>query len=746
MARGQGGGNRGGKYGRVGDEADDKKDKKVKKKNNNLTIRELMLVLGPFFWPNEGTDGALINRIRSCMTWVMVACSKTCNLVAPLYISAGTNELLTGRYSEAATNIGIFCSLRFGGAFFKEAQGLVFLKVKQQAYVQLAETTFAHLHELSLNWHLTKKTGNVIRSMDRGTEAASQLVSNVFLFLGPAILECIAVIIIFFTKFNSVALGSLIIVSVVVFFIATISLTAWRKKYREATNKSDNDFHEKATDSIINFETVKYFSMESFEVVRFKQAVSSFQKYTVTTMAAGSLLNATQAFVLQVATFGALLIAGWQVHQGDMSIGNFVAVNAYVVSMFAPLQFLGYVYQGIIQGMIDVKNLSELLSESPDIKDTEGAKPIPLLAYRTKLRKPIKKVEKCHVEGCGLSLRADWKFCANCGSPVREPLDEDSYIMETDLSLKEKKSFWGGSSGKTEKSSNGSSMHGLLVDEDGLDADGMELMKLRNQNGGVDIDFNDVTFHYDEQPAHKGLKGISFHVPAGTTTAIVGHTGAGKTTISRLLFRFYDPIEGSVEMGGFDIKNYTQKSIRGCIGIVPQDTVLFNDTVLHNIRYGRYDATMEEVEAAADAAQIRTFIESLPEKWETKVGERGLKLSGGEKQRVAIARCLLKDPPVVLLDEATSALDTQTEQSVQDALQALGDSRTLLVIAHRLSTVRHAEQIIVLDNGRVAERGNHEELLEIPSGIYANLWNLQLQHREKKGSKIDLQEAVEVDT
>jgi ATP-binding cassette, subfamily B, heavy metal transporter len=372
--RGGGKGKRGGGgYGKLG--SDDKTPSK------SLTIKELMLVLGPFFWPNEGTDGAVVNRIRSTLTWVCVGLSKTCSLISPLYLSSGTNNLTHGNYSVAATNIGIFCALRFLSSFFKEMQSIVFLKVKQQAYIQLAETTFAHLHELSLNWHLTKKTGNVIRSMDRGTEAASQLVSNVFLFLGPAILECIAVCIIFFTHFKSVPLGCLIITAVAVYILNTIVVTKWRKKFREATNKHDNDFHEKATDSIINFETVKYFTMEKFEVKRFKDAVSSYQKYMVSTQAAGSFLNASQAFILNSATLGALLLAGWQVkmttfsyspsdnrdphfektisshssihpkvHTGQMDIGNFVAVNAYVSSMFAPLNFLGYIYQGIIQG------------------------------------------------------------------------------------------------------------------------------------------------------------------------------------------------------------------------------------------------------------------------------------------------------------------------------------------------------------------------------------------------------------
>jgi ATP-binding cassette, subfamily B, heavy metal transporter len=319
-------GKKGGGYGRLtGDE---------KSSSKTLTLKELMLVLGPFFWPNEGTDGALVNRIRSAMTWMMVALSKSCSLVSPLFLSAGTNALTSGKYSVAATNIAVFCSLRFGSSFFKEMQSIVFLKVKQQAYVQLAETTFAHLHELSLNWHLTKKTGNVIRSMDRGTEAASQLVSNVFLFLGPAILECIAVCVIFFTHFRSIALGILIIVAVSLYILNTIIVTTWRKKFREATNKHDNDFHEKATDSIINFETVKYFTMEKYEVERFKRAVSSYQKFMISTQFAGSLLNASQAFILNSATLGALLLAGWQVRCSSVLIS---ALHNLLTSSLLPI-------------------------------------------------------------------------------------------------------------------------------------------------------------------------------------------------------------------------------------------------------------------------------------------------------------------------------------------------------------------------------------------------------------------------
>jgi len=525
-------------------------------------------------------------------------------------------------------------------------------------------------------------------------------------------------------------------------------------------------------------ETVKYFTAEKFEVDRFSRAVSSFQQFAVSTQASGSFLNAMQALILNSATLGALLLAGWEVQHGRMEIGGFVAVQAYVTSMFAPLNFLGVVYQGIIQGMIDVKNLCELLSQEPDVVDAPYAKSIPVLRVWTHNRKarlegrPLLQMRRCSAVGCGEYLRPEWRFCAYCGSSgsdataIDDEDDEDGVAngasSPTRRTNRVKSALFNVRSGKLENS-----RHGLLDDDESGGSSssssssnaggssGVELVGSRAYKGvrdgdgdasvtstdpdtdatpamvgeGVDVEFSGVYFHYAEQPAEKGLKDVSFHVPAGTSLAVVGHTGAGKTTISRLLFRFYDPLQGEVRLGGYDVKRYTQRSVRRCIGIVPQDTVLFNDTILHNLKYGRMDATMEEVEAAADAAQIRTFIESLPEKWETVVGERGLKLSGGEKQRVAIARCLLKDPPVVLLDEATSALDTATEQSVQNALEALGRKRTVLVIAHRLSTVMNCDQIIVMDGGRVAEKGAHHELLAL-RGIYHTLWAMQLRSRD----------------
>jgi len=549
-------------------------------------------------------------------------------LFAPFYLSDAANSLLQKSWSTAVLSAFAYIALRLASQVFSNLQGIVYIKVKQQASIELQTLTFQHLHELSLNWHLSKKTGSVIKSMDRGTDAVNNLVSYLFLSLIPALSECLAVVILFFAQYQQFSLGVLIFSGIVLYIYVTISITMWRKKFREETNKHDNDFHEKATDSIINFETVKYFTAENFELERYKAAVIKFQVVNSSFMYALNILNISQATILQIVLFGAMLISGKSVYDGEMSIGVWIAIQSWVSNIFVPLNFLGSIYAAIVQALVDVRNLSELLSEAPDIVDNAGAISLP-----------------------------------------------DS------------------------------------------------------RNSGASVSFDKVWFHYPEQPKDKGLKEVSFTVSPGTTTAIVGGTGAGKTTISRLLFRFYDPIEGRVKINGCDVKLFTQKSVRDAIGVVPQDTVLFNDTILYNIKYGNRDCSMEEVVKAAEAAKILAFIESLPEKWDSLVGERGLKLSGGEKQRVAIARCLLKNPPIVLLDEATSALDTVTEFAVQEALAALERNRTVIVIAHRLSTVRNANQIIVLDNGKVVECGSHDDLLTIEQGYYTTLWNMQIDRQ-----------------
>jgi len=513
-----------------------------------------------------------------------------------------------------------------------------------------------------LDWHLKKKLGEVIRSMDRGIAACDILMKYLFLWMVPAIAESILVCVIFAAYFDYLPLALTIFVFVFVYMVWTIVLTLWRKKFRKAVTVSDNDWHDKCTDSLINFETVKYFTAEKFEIDRFTESVQSYQSSSVDVQASLSFLNITQMILMQTCLAVALVLSSFGIKKrfdccmeqydcelesglleccasvgskcGGMEIGDFVAVLTYTLNLFGPLNFLGSVYNAVVMALIDLRNLSELLAEEPGLTDAPDA---------------------------------------------------------------------------------------------------MELPRSNEENPEVAVEFDNVHFKYPAQVDGQGLTGVSFKMLKGTTTAIVGTTGAGKTTISRLLFRFYDVDGGAVKVNGRDVRTVTQQSLREAIGVVPQSTSMFNDTIKHNILYGKRDATDEELDKVAESAQMLKFIRALPEGWETMVGDRGLKLSGGEKQRTAIARCLLKDPPFVMLDEATSALDTVTENSVQEALDALGSERTCLVIAHRLGTIRNADNIVVLGDGVVLEQGSHDELLQT-GGKYAEMWNMQLHSTQDSSS------------
>lgn len=614
--------------------------------------RGLLIILKPYFWPGKSATSALLNRTRAILTWVCVAGSKACTLAAPIYLGKASTALARFDYRDCVINAIYYCMLQFGYSFLKECQSLIYLKVAQAAFVQLSEISFYHLHSLSLDWHLRKKLGEVIRSMDRGILSCDILMKYLFLWLIPAIVECIFVCIIFATYFNYLPLAMTIFTFVFLYMTWTIVLTLWRKKFRKSVAKSDNDWHDRCTDSLINFETVKFFTAEQYEMQRFSDSVKEYQSSSVNVQASLSFLNVTQSMLMQLCLAISLALAANGIRErfnccldngcevsglveccstkgnvcGGMEVGDFVAVLTYTLNLFGPLNFLGSVYNAIVMALVDLRNLSELLAEEPDLVDDPKA---------------------------------------------------------------------------------------------------IELPKENATDPNVAVEFDNVVFKYPTQTEGMGLTGVSFKMMRGTTTAVVGSTGAGKTTISRLLFRFYDADGGAVKVNGVDVRKVSQTSLREVIGVVPQATSLFNNTIKSNILYGRRDATDEELEEVAESAQLINFIRSLPDGWESMVGDRGLKLSGGEKQRTAIARCLLKDPPFVVLDEATSALDTVTENSIQQALDVLGNERTCLVIAHRLGTIRNADNIVVLGDGVVLEQGTHDELLE-KNGKYAEMWNMQL--------------------
>jgi len=566
------------------------------------------------------------------MTWVLVGASKGTSLISILYIGFAVEDLEAGNQSGAIRNILTYCGLTFFAKATKELQNYVYLRVKQVAFIQIASNTFRHLHCLSLDWHLNKKMGSAIRSIERGIQSANTVVTYLFLYMLPALAECFLVCVLFMLYFDAPALAVTAFTGLLVYIIVTVKVTLWRKKFRQRMNKYDNDMQAQATDSLINYETVKYFTNEQFESDRYSKSVVQYQENSTVTQESLNILNLLQQFIIYVTLASGLYLAAIDVINGDANTGEFVSVNLYIVQLFTPLSFLGTVYNSVITAFIDMRNLGQLLAEKPEIVDRPNARELVV-----------------------------------------------------------------------DKSKSGGNM-------------------------GVNVEFRGVKFHYPTQPPQNGLQGVSFSMKSGQTVAVVGHTGAGKTTLSRLLFRFYDAHEGSISINGEDVLQVKQTSLRENIGIVPQDAVMFNNSILYNIQYGRLGASFKEVEDVCRSAQILDFIEGLPEGFDTMVGERGLKLSGGEKQRVAIARCLLKNPPLVILDEATSALDTITEKSVQDALSSLSQNRTVLVIAHRLSTVQNADSIIVLDKGSIVEQGTHEELVAIGSGgVYHGLWKMQLK-------------------
>ena len=513
----------------------------------------------------------------------------------------------------------LYGALRFSTAMFTELREMLFARVTQQAVRQVALEVFGHLHALSLRFHLERQTGGVSRDVERGTRSISSLISYTLYSILPTLVEIGLVLGVLFVRYD---IGFVIItlISLLSYIVFTVKVSNWRIDIRRTVNESDSAANTRAVDSLLNYETVKYFNNEAFETHRYNEQLLKWEDAATRSQTTLSALNLGQQAIIALGVTAMMWRATNGVVEGTMTIGDLVLVNAFLIQLYIPLNFLGVVYREIRQALTDIERMFKLLQENREIADSPNARDLP-------------------------------------GGPLQ-------------------------------------------------------------------INFDAVDFAYD--PDRQILQHMDFVIPPGRTTAVVGHSGAGKSTLSRLLYRFYDVTGGAIRINGHDIRSLKQSSLRAAIGIVPQDTVLFNDSIFYNINYGRPDATREEVYAAARAAQLHDFIESLPQKYETKVGERGLKLSGGEKQRVAIARALLKNPPILIFDEATSALDSGTERAIQSQLEQVAIGRTALIIAHRLSTVMNADEIIVMQTGEIIERGTHAQLLAA-NGAYTRMWNLQQQ-------------------
>jgi ATP-binding cassette, subfamily B, heavy metal transporter len=582
--------------------------------------------LWAYMWPEGRGD----LKLRVVLAVGALLLSKVATTLVPFAYKGIIDSLDTGGENAALVlgiAVPIVLVLAYGlgsiiDAGFQQLRDVLFASVGQHAVRKLALQTFQHLHRLSLRFHLARRTGGLSRVIERGTKGIETIVRFTMLNTAPTVVEFLIVGTIFYVMFGF-SYVAVLVVTIWLYLWFTIKASNWRITIRRDMNESDTDANSKAVDSLLNFETVKYFANERMESERFDRSMARYERSAIRIWSSLGVLNFGQAFIFYsgMVVIGVMAVIG--VLNRTLTLGDFVLLNTFLMQIYRPLNMIGFVYREIRQGLTDIEEMFKLLDRDPEIKDKPGAAPLSITG------------------------------------PV--------------------------------------------------------------------VHFENVTFHYDaDRPI---LRDVSFEIPAGKTVAVVGPSGAGKSTISRLLFRFYDVIEGRIAIDGQDLREVTQESLRAAIGMVPQDTVLFNDTIAYNIRYGRPDATDEEVRKAAEMAQIGPFIESLPKGYDTQVGERGLKLSGGEKQRVAIARTILKGPPILILDEATSALDTKTEQDIQSALDAVAMNRTTLVIAHRLSTVVKADEIIVLRAGEIAERGTHYRLLA-KQGLYAQMWNRQREATE----------------
>ncbi|MER8831155.1 ABC transporter ATP-binding protein/permease [Mesorhizobium sp. M0938] len=583
--------------------------------------------LWPYMWPADRAD------LRARVVWatVLLVVAKLTLVAGPYFFKWATDALAGDAKSVPPLPAFLLAPVMLVVAYnvvrlvqlgFNQLRDALFARVGQYAVRQLAFRTFVHMHQLSLRFHLERRTGGLSRIIERGTKGIETIVRFTVLNTLPTILEFALTAGIFAVTYGWKYVA-VVAVTVWLYIWFTIRASDWRIVIRRDMNDSDTDASTKAIDSLLNFETVKYFNNESMEAERFDRSMARYETAATRIWTSLGWLNFGQGIIFGLGTVVVMCLSALEVQAGTQTVGDFVFINAMLVQLSVPLNFIGFIYREIRQGLTDIEQMFDLLDVRQEIVDKPGAKP-------------------------------------------------------------------------------------LVVD-------------------AGKVEFRDVHFSYD--PNRKILKGISFEVPAGKTVAIVGPSGAGKSTISRLLFRFYDIQGGKILIDGQDIRDVTQESLRAAIGMVPQDTVLFNDTIAYNIRYGRVDASEEDVRKAAELAQIGPFIERLPDGYRSMVGERGLKLSGGEKQRVAIARTILKAPPILMLDEATSALDSHTEQEIQAALDLVSQGRTTIVIAHRLSTVISADEIIVLQDGQIAERGTHAALMR-KAGLYASMWDRQREATE----------------
>jgi ABC-type transport system involved in Fe-S cluster assembly fused permease/ATPase subunit len=581
------------------------------RRNDWATLRTLFPYLMEFKW-------------RVVIAMVLLVFSKLANVSVPLVLKEIIDAM--GK-NTAVLVVPVFLIIGYGvlrlfSTLFGELRDAVFAKVTQRAIRRVALQVFEHLHSLSLRFHLERQTGGVSRDIERGTRGIGFLLNFTLFNILPTLLEIGLVAGILLKKY-SVWFAVITFITLVVYIFFTLFITEWRMVVRRTMNDLDSKANTRAIDSLLNYETVKYFGNEEYEANRYDHSMERWEAAAVRNQTSLALLNSVQSVTIAIGITILMLLAAGQVVSGKMTIGDLVLVNVFMIQLYMPLHFLGFVYREIRHALADMEKMFSLLDEHREIADAPN-----------------------------------------------------STVL---------------------------------------------------QRGRASVRFENVSFGY--APERQILFDVSFSIPAGQTVAVVGSSGAGKSTLSRLLFRFYDVQRGRISINGQDIREVTQRSLRAAIGIVPQDTVLFNDTIYYNIAYGRPGATREEVMAAAQSAHIHDFIESLPQGYDSMVGERGLKLSGGEKQRVAIARAILKNPAILIFDEATSALDSKSEKAIQAELRAIAENRTTLVIAHRLSTVVDADQILVMDHGRIAERGTHRALLA-ENGLYAQMWNLQKQEED----------------